>query len=66
MELTMKTELALLKEELYGDPSNSIADIKFYPGRCSASPEDAARAVRKALAAIRDDNCEDIPLSIPK
>ena len=62
----MKTELALLKEELYGDPSNSITDIKFYPGSQTASPEDVARETRKALAAFKTGNCEDIPLSISK
>lgn len=66
MELTMKTELALLKEELYGDPSNSVADIKFYPGSQMASPEDVAREARKAISAIDAGNCEDIPMSISK
>jgi len=62
----MATELELLKQELYGDPSGRIADIKFYPGDCSASPEDVARETRKALSAIKAGKFEDIPLSIPK
>ena len=60
----METELELLKQELYGDPSDSIADIKFYPGDTNASLEDVARETRKALCALNTGNCEDIPLSI--
>ena len=62
----MKTELELLKQELYGDPSNSVADIKFYPEHHTASPEDVARETRKALAAYDSGNYEEIPLSIAK
>lgn len=62
----METELDLLKSELYGDPSNSIADIKFYPGQTSCSPEDVARTTRKAIKAFQDGNYESIPLSITK
>ncbi len=62
----MKTELALLKEELYGDPNNSIADIKFYPGDTNASLEDVARATRKAIGVLTTGNFEEIPLSIQK
>jgi hypothetical protein len=66
MELKMETELDLLKSELYGDPSNSIADIKFYPGQANSSPEEVARETRKAIKAFTTGNCEDIPLSIAK
>jgi hypothetical protein len=60
------SELNLLKEELFGDPSSAISDIKFYPGddgfKCT--PEEIAGYARSALAAIRDGNCREIDLTI--
>lgn len=60
------SELELLKEELYGDADTCIADIKFYPGRNDATPEDVAAAVRSAFSAIKAGNFHETPLSIPK
>jgi hypothetical protein len=64
MELSM-SELNLLKEELFGDPSSAISDIKFYPGlHPQTSIEDIAGYARAALTSIKDGNCRDIDLTI--
>jgi hypothetical protein len=64
MELNM-SELNLLKEELFGNPSSAISDIKFYPGlRRGASIEEIAGYTRAALAQNRDGKCREIDLTI--
>lgn len=57
--------LALLKQELFGDPDSTISDIKFYPGEGSfkADIDDIATHALAALNAIRDGNCRDIDLT---
>ena len=59
------SELNLLKEELFGEPSSAISDIKFYPGSSrETSIEDIARHTRAALSAINSGNCRDIDLTM--
>lgn len=59
------SELNLLKEELFGEPSSAISDIKFYPGsRQKASIEEIAGYTRAALAQNRDGMCREIDLTI--
>jgi hypothetical protein len=63
VELKM-TELGLLKRELFGTPDSAISDIKFYPGEAmTASNEQIAGHIRRALQAVEDGNCRDIDLS---
>lgn len=63
VELKM-TELSLLKRELFGNPDSAISDIKFYPGEAmTASNEEIAGHIRRALQAVEDGNCRAIDLS---
>jgi len=57
------SELDLLKKELFGNPDNSISDIKLWPGSRSTSPEDAARGIRMALEDSEKGNTTPIPLN---
>ncbi len=58
------SELSLLKEELFGDPSSAISDIKFYPGlRRGIALEEIAGYTRTALAADRDGKSREIDLT---
>ena len=58
------TELEQLKQELYGDLGNRIADIKLYPGTSrEAGPEDVARGIRAAIKDTRENACEPIDLT---
>jgi len=58
--------LALLKQELFGNPDSAISDIKFYPGEGSfkADIDDIASYTLAALEAIKDGNYRDVDLSI--
>ena len=63
LELKM-TELSLLNRELFGNPNSAISDIKFYPGeRSTASNDQIAGHIRRALSAVEDGSCREIDLS---
>lgn len=62
-ELDM-SNLSLLKQELFGNPSSAISDIKFYPGESTeCSPDDIAHAISSAIDDIRQGNGENIDLA---
>lgn len=63
LELNM-SQLSILKQELFGDSSSAISDIKFYPGESTEfSPDDIAGAIRAAISDVKEGNGEDIDLS---
>ncbi len=63
MELNM-SELSILQNKLFGDPSSAISDIKFYPGESTEfSSDDIASAIGAAIADVSAGNGEDIDLS---
>ncbi len=58
------SELNLLKEELFGEPSSAISDIKFYPGlRRGTAIDVIAGYTLAALKQNRDGKCRDIDLT---
>ncbi|VXD07548.1 conserved hypothetical protein [Sphingomonas sp. T1] len=58
------SELSLLKRELFGNPDNSISDIKFYPGESREhSIEDIAGSIIAAIGDIRAGNGRDLDLT---
>jgi hypothetical protein len=64
MELTM-SELALLKQELFGNQDSAISDIKFYPGESSdCSIDEIAASISAGIADIRAGGGQDIDLTI--
>ena len=63
LELKM-TELGLLKRELFGNPDSAISDIKFYPGETmTATNEQIAGHINRAMRAVKDGNCRRIDLT---
>ncbi len=62
---SQKSELDMLKEELFGNPETAISDIKFFPREdgSTATVEEIAAAVRAAIANIRAGGGEDVDLS---
>lgn len=58
------SELNLLSQELFGDPSSAIGDIKFYPGENTGyTADEIAGAIRTAIADIQAGNGQDIDLN---
>jgi len=58
------SELALLKEELFGNAANAITDIKFYPGSSQGwTIDELAATIRGAITDIRSGGGEDIDLN---
>lgn len=59
------SELALLREELFGNPNGAISDIKFYPGESREfSLDEIAETIRAAIHDVKAGNGRDIDLSI--
>ena len=58
------SQLSLLKEELFGNSSSTISDIKFYPGESQdCSIDEIAGSIREAIADIASGGGRDIDLT---
>lgn len=58
------SELNALKQELFNSENGPIADIKLYPGfDRNTTPEDAARAIRASLKAIKEGRYKPVDLN---